>query len=107
MALKDTFNYTTASEEMLEKMKKTAVEEGYYEDVKAEYEALLSKVTPSKERDLEKFKAEIKEVLENEIISRYYYQRGRAIDAFRNDEYIKKAKEVLKNQQQYNTILKK
>ncbi|MCE3296607.1 MAG: carboxyl-terminal protease [Crocinitomicaceae bacterium] len=107
MALRDTFNYTTASEEMLLKMKKTAEDEGYYTDMKAEYDILLSKVTPSKERDLEKFKPEIKEVLENEIVSRYYYQKGRAEDAFRNDEYIFKSKEVLGNLKSYNTILKK
>jgi carboxyl-terminal processing protease len=107
MALKDTFNYTTASEEMLKKMKKTAEEEGYYNDVKSEYDALLGKVTPSKERDLEKFKAEIIEVLDNEIISRYYFQKGRAVDAFKNDDYIKKSKDVLKNSKEYNTILKK
>jgi carboxyl-terminal processing protease len=107
MALKDTFNYTTASEEMLKKMKKTAEEEGYYDDVKSEYDALLGKVTPSKERDLEKFKSEIIEVIDNEIISRYYFQKGRAVDAFKNDDYIKKSKDVLKNSKEYNTILKK
>lgn len=107
MALKDTFNYSTASEEMLKKMKKTTEDEGYYSDVKAEYDALLAKVTPSKERDLEKFKPEIKEILENEIVSRYYYQKGRAIDSFRNDEYIIKTKELFEKMDQYNTILKK
>jgi carboxyl-terminal processing protease len=107
MALKDTFNYSTASEEMLKKMKKTAEDEGYYSDVKAEYDALLSKVHPSKERDLEKFKSEIIQILDNEIVSRYYFQKGRAIDSFKNDDYIKKSKEVLKNTKEYNTILKK
>jgi carboxyl-terminal processing protease len=107
MVLKDTFNYSTASEEMLKKMKKTAEDEGYYDDLKAEYEALMNRVHPSKERDLEKFKAEILEILENEIISRYYYQRGRSIDAFRTDEYVIKAKEIFKNTKEYNTILKK
>lgn len=107
MALRDTFNYSTASEEMLKRMRKTAETEGYFEDSKSEYEALMKMVTPSKERDLEKFKAEIKEVLENEIISRYYFQNGRTIDAFRYDEELKRAKEVLKNKQEYNTILKK
>lgn len=105
--LKDTFAYTTASEEMLLKMKKTAEEEGYYSDVKSEYDALLSKLTPSKERDLEKFKDEIKEILENEIVSRYYFQNGRAVYSFRSDEYVIQSKSVLKNSSQYNTILKK
>jgi carboxyl-terminal processing protease len=106
-ALKDTFNYSTASEEMLIKMQKTAEIEGYYEDVKNEYQALLNKVTPSKERDLEKFKPEIKEILENEIVSRYYLQKGRAINSFNKDEYIIKTKEIFSKIENYNTILKK
>jgi carboxyl-terminal processing protease len=101
------FTYNTASEEELEKMKKTAEEEGYFEDIKADYEALLSKVTPSKERDLEKFKAEINDFLSNEIVSRYYYQKGRAQQAFQSDLDVKKAIELLKNMQQYDTILGK
>jgi carboxyl-terminal processing protease len=105
--LAETFTYSTASEEVLEKMKKVAEEEGFYEDSKAEYDALLSKVIPSKERDLEKFKEEIKTMLENEIVSRYYFQKGRAEDAFRTDQYIAKSIEILKNSSEYNTILKK
>jgi carboxyl-terminal processing protease len=105
--LKQEFSYSTASEEMLKKMKKTAEEEGYYEDSKAEIEALMQKVIPSKERDLVKFREEIQTMLENEIISRYYFQKGRAVDSFRNDEVLKKAIEVLNDLVKYNTILKK
>ena len=103
--LKEEFTYSTASEEMLKKMKATAEEEGFYGDSKAEYDALMAKVVPSKERDLEKFKSEIKMLLENEIVSRYYYQKGRAENSFISDDYIKKALEILKNKVEYNTIL--
>lgn len=103
--LAEEFTYSTASEEMLKKMKETAEKEGFYEDSKAEYDALMARVVPSKERDLEKFRVEIKYLLENEIISRYYYQKGRAIDAFRNDLYVEKALEIFKNRSTYNTIL--
>ena len=104
-ALKQEFTYNTASEEQLEKMKKIAEEEGYYEDVKAEYDLLLAKVTPSKERDLEKFKEQINQYLSNEIVSRYYYQKGRSQQAFQGDKDVEKALEVLKDLKQYNTIL--
>ena len=103
--LAEKFTYATASEEVLEKMKKVAEEEGYYEDSKTEYEALLAKVIPSKERDLEKFKDEIKTMLENEIVSRYYFQKGRAEDAFRTDQSIAKSIEILKNNKEYVSIL--
>lgn len=105
MAIRDTFDYSTASEEMLKKMRKTAEEEGYFADAKDQYEALMQKVTPSKERDLEKFKDEIKTILENEIVSRYYYQKGRILHTFQSDDYLKKAIETLKDTKTYNSIL--
>jgi len=105
--LKHEFTYSTASEEMLKKMKETAEDEGFFNESEAEYNALLEKVVPSKERDLEKFKPEIKRMLENEIISRYYFQRGRAVHAFKDDLNISKSIEILNDLKSYNTILGK
>lgn len=107
LVLKDTFDYTTASEEMLRKMRKTAEDEGYFEDSKTEYDALFKKLTPSKESDLEKFKTEISNILENEIVSRYYYQKGRTVHAFKTDNFIEKAVSIIQNPQEIHTILKK
>lgn len=106
-ALKQEFTYSTASEEQLERMKKTAEDEGYFEDIKSDYEQLLSKVTPSKERDLDKFKEEINDILSSEIVSRYYYQNGRAEQAFQFDKDVQKAVEVLSDTKKMNTILGK
>lgn len=105
--LKEDFSYSTASEEILKKMKEVADEEGFGEDTKAEYAALMAKVVPSKERDLEKFKSEIKTMLENEIVSRYYFQKGRAENSFKDDAYISKSLQILSNKSSYNTILNK
>ena len=101
------FKYNTASEEMLKKVKETAEKEGYFEDVKSEYDQMLTKLTPSKERDLDKFKTEISEMLENEIVSRYYFQKGRTLDSFRYDRALNKAKSVLMSNTEYNDVLKK
>ncbi len=106
-ALAQEFKYTTASEESLKKMKETAEKEGYFEEIKADYEDMILKVTPSKERDLQKFKAEIQEMLENEIISRYYFQKGRTIASLKEDIVVQRALQVLTNSTEYNTILKK
>ena len=103
--LEQDFTYSTASEERLKKMKETAEEEGFYEDMKDEYDALMAKVVPSKERDLEKFKGEIIQLLENEIVSRYYYQNGRAIQAFKDDVFMQRAMEIFKSSNEYDTIL--
>lgn len=106
-AIQDTFTYSTASEEQLMKMQKTIEKENLMDDAKAEYEALMAKITPSKERDLVKFEAQIRQLIENEIVSRYYFQQGRVQNSFNHDEVLKKGIELLNNTQQYNTILKK
>ena len=100
------FSYSTASEEMLKKMKETAEEEGYYNDASIEYENLLARVVPSKERDLDKFKVEINELLENEIVSRYYFQKGRVLNSFKYDIFIDKAVNVLQNNAEFSKVLK-
>lgn len=105
--LKEDFTYTTTSEEMLEKVKEVAEKEGYFEHSSEEYEALLAKLTPSIERDLEQFKNEIIPFLENEIISRYYFQKGRAVQSFKNDLELKEATRILSNSKEYNNILSK
>jgi len=103
----ENFEYTTASEEALKKMKTTAEKEGYYQDIAADYEQMLIKVTPSKERDLDKFEQEIRELLEEEIMTRYYYQEGRAKHSLQTDPVVLKGIEILQAPSQYNTILKK
>jgi len=103
----ENFEYTTASEEALKKMKTTAEKEGYYQDIATDYEQMLIKVTPSKERDLDKFEQEIRELLEEEIMTRYYYQEGRAKHSLQTDPVVLKGIEILQAPSQYNTILKK
>ncbi len=105
--LQQDFSYTTKSEDSLLKFKEEAEKEGYFEDVRNSYEKILEKVTPSKERDLEKFKDEIIRLLENEIVSRYYYQKGRAEYALKKDLFSRKGIEILKDLEQYNKILGK
>ena len=67
--------YSTASEEMLKKMLEMAKKEGYDAAIQGEYDELMKKVRASKEKDLELFKDQLIDILENEIISRYYYQK--------------------------------
>ncbi len=105
--MKQDFDYATASEESIKKWKETAEKEGYFEAVKSDYETLLKKVSSSKEADFDKSKNEIQSILENEIISRYYFENGRIINGFTSDKSVSKAVEILQNQNTYNSILKK
>lgn len=100
-------DYTTNSKDGLKQLVKVAEKEKYYSDSKAEFEALLAKLTPDLEADLERYKSEIKVILEEEIASRYFYSKGRIIVALRNDEDIKEAVSVLNDRAKYAAILAK
>jgi len=97
--------YTTDSEEMLQELKKVAEDEKYYGDSESEFNALLAKLKPSLNNDMIRYKDEIIELLENEIVSRYYYQNGRVEASLKLDPYMKEAKDVLKNPERYKSIL--
>ncbi len=99
------YDYTTRSEKMLSELKKTAESEKYFDELKNEFEMLQSKMMHNKQADLNKFRDEIKSLLRNEIVSRYYAQKGRVEAAVTEDMEIKKAIEVIGNQQEYKTIL--
>jgi len=88
-------DYTTNSKVGLKQLIEVAEEEKYYGDSKSEFDALMKKLTPDLETDLERYKAEIIMILEEEIASRFYYSRGRIIVALRNDDDIKEALNVL------------
>lgn len=99
------YDYTTKSEKEMEELKSTAEKEKYFESVKAEYEALKKKIMHDKNADLKKFKEEITEMLENEIVSRYYFQNGQVEASFDHDDEIRKAVEALNDKAVFTSIL--
>ena len=99
------YAYSTDSEKQLAKLKKIAMEEKYFSGAESEYAALEEKLSADKKDDLIKFKEEITLLLENEIVSRYYYQDGRIAQSLSDDPQVIKAIEVVKNKKQYNQIL--
>lgn len=99
------YDYTTKSEKLLQDMKAVAEKEKYFESVKNEYEAMQAKIKHDKQNDLVKHKEEIKELLEDEIVSRYYYEKGRTEASFDEDEDIREALKVLGSYKEYVAIL--
>jgi carboxyl-terminal processing protease len=100
------YDYETKSEKILDDFKTTAEKEKYFSAAAAEFEVLKKKISHDKNADLQKFKDEITELLENEIVSRYYYQSGQIEASFKNDLEIKKATEALKDKDVYSSIMK-
>lgn len=97
------FHYDTHTKKLFDELKKTAQEEKYYAGAERQFDELYSKIEPQKDTDLVKFKNQILEVLENEIVSRYYYQSGRSKHALPDDPCITKSLEVFASN--YNQLL--
>ena len=62
-------------------------------------------MTQSKNNDLERFKDEISQVLESEIVTRYFYQRGSIASSIRYDEEVKQAIKLFNDPVKFNSIL--
>ncbi len=100
------YTYKTETEKALEGLKKEAEEEGYFSDLFEQYDFLVAKMKENKNDDLQKNKEDIKKILTGEIMSRYYYQKGRIKAGLNFDAEVAKAIEILKDKKQYNDILK-
>ncbi|MHA7110787.1 S41 family peptidase [Sunxiuqinia elliptica] len=101
------FSYQSETEEMFKKLLETAKEERYYDVAEGEFEALKVKIGHELDKDLESFKEEVKEMLTDEIVTRYYYQKGAIKSAIREDKGIDKAKEILHNPQAFGSVFTK
>ena len=99
-------NYSTDMEKSLAELTKQARAEKHYDDVKTELEAIRRKVSTNKANDLVRFKPEIREMLEQEIVSRYYFQKGQVEANFDDDPDILTAVQVLNDQPRYLALLK-
>ncbi len=99
------FNYTTATEASLNRLIENAKREKYYDLHKNLFDELQKDIAHNLDQDLLIFKPEIMELLEEEIISRYFYEEGSIAWTIKNDEQVNKALEVLNNKEEYSSIL--
>jgi carboxyl-terminal processing protease len=99
------FNYLTETESLIERMKKSAERESYLLAIETQLETVDSLVKEEKKRDIEKFRSEIEELLLMEIVSRYYYQKGKIIATVQHNEEIEEAKKVLLDEDLYKSVL--
>ncbi len=99
------YSYKTETEEWLDSMKKVAVKEKYYDETRDEFEALKNKLSHDKKQDLLRHHDQVKHMLENEIVSRYFYTRGRIAQGLQYDNELDRAMAILSNSKEYRSIL--
>ena len=99
------YEYKTKSEEALEALRKNSEKENYFNAIKSEYDALKKQMENDKKSDLTKFKSQISELLKQEIVSRYYYQKGKIIASLETDKDIAQAISTLTDPVLYKSVL--
>ncbi len=100
------FTYDQVSKKQLEELEKAIKFEGYLEEAKNELEALKAKIDHHDvNRDLDFRRKEIQQLLEQEIVSAYYYQGGQVQIGLRNDKVLQEAERVLTTPGEYERVL--
>lgn len=82
-----------------------AKKERYYQDLKPQLEQIGELLKENRKRDLYNFKDQIKGLLEQDIVSRYYLEKGVTEVEFKHDSDIKRSIEVLNNPTEYKKML--
>ena len=102
------FTYDRLSDKYLKDLERMAQFEGYYDDSKAEFEALKKKLTHNlaKELDWPYNKEKIKQMVALDIMSMYYYQKGAIEHSLRYDPQYKEAVRLLNSPEEYEGVLK-
>lgn len=105
MLKKRDFTYDRQSEEVLKKLKEFAEFEGYMENAKEEFAALEKKLQHNLDLELDRFAKDIKPLIAEEIVKRYYFEKGAVQETLKDDADLKKAIEVLQQPEEYNKVL--
>lgn len=103
--LASSFKYDPMSGKQLDELEKLAKFEGYYDDAKPEFEALRKKLHHNLSKDLDLAKTSIMQVLQSDIVTAYYYQRGAVENGLQMDKQVQAAFDLLADKAKYDSIL--
>ena len=104
--IKAGFTYDQMSKKQFEELEKSAKFEGYYDDARDEFEALKAKLDHHDvNRDLDRHRREIQQLLEQDIVSHYYFQGGQMQVGLRYDKTIREAERILTTEGEYLRVM--
>ena len=89
------FTYRLESEKYLQDLKKMVKTEGYDTKTDSLFTQLTNLLQPNVADDLTLFRNDVQEMLEMEIIKRYYYQKGTIEYSLRHDDWLKTAISII------------
>ena len=99
------FSYDMRSSKMLKQLKDMLKFEGYEEITKDDIASLEGKLQQNLGHSLEHFASHIKRLIGDEIVKRYYGQKGGVVYNLRDDTDIEEAFKILSDGERYKKIL--
>jgi carboxyl-terminal processing protease len=99
------FGYESATEKKLKELRDMAASENY--GLGNEIKAMETKLIAEKKDELETNKSRLIREIEQEIVGRYYFQRGKVRKRLVNDPEVEAAIALIKDQAKYQSILGK
>ena len=99
------FTYDRGSEKALKALEEMAEFEGYKENASAEFVALRKKLSHDIDHDFTYFEQKIRTLLADELVTRYYYQRGGIVQAMKSDSTLVRARYLLTDKEEYDMVL--
>lgn len=102
-ALERDFEYDTQTEAVLADLKEIAEMERYFERASEAFASLEQQLLPDKQTDLISFRSQIEYTLEEEIVTRFHYQKGAIRYALQNDPVVERALKVFGDE--YRSVL--
>ncbi len=97
------FAYVSDSEKKLQELKALNAQEGYLGET--DLTALEHKILSAKNGELERNKARIVREIEQEIVGRFFFQRGKVRKKLKNDPDVEAAVQLLNDPTRYAQIL--
>lgn len=101
------FSYNTETEQALENYKQIAEKEQYFADTENGFRDLKQALETARKTDLQTHSPAIRQILQEEIASRYHQESGRLKASLKHDQVLEQALQTLHNTNQYASILKK
>lgn len=99
------YTYESPLEEQIKQLRKTAKAERFYDELKADLDALQARLSEGRKNDLVLYRDEVRHLLEEEIAGRYFLERGQVEVTFKDDPEVVKAAEILGNAAQLAKVL--
>jgi carboxyl-terminal processing protease len=99
------FSDTTRTERALLQLKLFAERDSCFSAIQEEYEHVRARLEKDKLNDFSKYSDQIRELLKLEIVSRYYFQKGKVLSTLKDDQEIKEAIDLIIDKEKFNGIL--